>query len=219
MTRFVLVLGLGSALACAAPFQNGSFEDPTITGFGFTTIPTGWIKFDTSCGTDNCSGSGLFIQTYEAFMLPALPGGGNQAFGFGGNGNFGSSLRQTFDTVAGHNYEVSFDYLTQQGAGHEDWQVDALDGSNVLATHSQRFNDRNWVPFTFQFTAGSMSSTLRFTDTSGQETFAEHASTNWGLDLVTVTDLGGPVGSVPEPASIWLASAGLAAVGLMRRHA
>src|SRR5579864_6418721 len=177
MTRFVLVLGLASALAYASPFQNGSFEDPAITGFG-GIVPTGWTTFDTGCGIDNCSGAGVFLQTYQAFSLPALPGGGNQAVGFGGNGNTGSSIRQTFDTVTGHNYEVGFEYLIQQGSGHEDWQVDALDGSNVLATRSQRFNNTNWVPFTFQFTAGGTSSTLRFTDTSGQESAGEHGSTN-----------------------------------------
>ena len=77
----------------------------------------------------------------------------------------------------------------------------------------------NWVPFTFQFTAGSTSSELRnFTDTSGQESAAEHQTTDWGLDLVTVTDLGGPVGSVPEPASMLLTAAGLAAIVLVRRR-
>jgi hypothetical protein len=217
MARFLLVLGLGSALACAAPFQNGSFEDPAITGFG-GIVPTGWITFDTGCGMDNCSGSGVFLQTYDAFHLPALPGGGNQAVGFGGNSNTGSYLRQVFDTVAGHIYEVSFDYVIQQGIGHEDWQVDALDGSNVLVTHSQQFNTTDWVRFTFQFTANSGSSTLRFTDASGQEPIQEHASTNWGLDLVTVTDLSSD-STVPEPASILLTAAGLAAVGFLRKRA
>jgi len=200
--------------AYASPFQNGSFETPVLAGFDFTLIPPGWTKFDTSCGSDNCSGNGLFLENYGALALPALTGGGSQAFGFGGNGNFGSTLRQTFDTIAGHPYQVSFYYVIQQGTGFEDWTLDALDGINGLATKSQRFNNTAWAQGTLQFNAASTQSTLRFTDGSGVESFADHASTNWALDLVTVTDLGA---STPEPAGIILTSVGLVFLGVVRK--
>jgi len=217
--RLALLSSFAGALACASPFQNGSFETPVLAGFDFTLIPTGWTKFDHSCGSDNCSGNGLFLENYSAFSLPALAGGGSQAFGFGGNGDFGSTLRQTFDTIAGHNYQVSFYYLIQQGLGFEDWTVDALDGINNLATRSQRFNNTAWTQATLQFTAASTQSTLRFTDASGVESLSDQGSTNWALDLVTVTDLGGPVAGVPEPAQLMVTGAGLLFFGVMRRLA
>ena len=217
--RLALLSSFAGALACASPFQNGSFETPVVAGYDFTLVPPGWTKFDNTCGSDNCSGNGLFLENYSAFSLPPLSGGGSQAFGFGGNGDFGSTLRQTFDTIAGHNYQVSFYYLIQQGLGFEDWTVDALDGINNLATKSQRFNNTAWAQATLPFTAASTQSTLRFTDGSGVESPSDQGSTNWALDLVTVTDLGGPATGVPEPAQVIVTGAGLFLFGVMRRIA
>jgi hypothetical protein len=100
--KFAFLLTLGSAVLFAGPFQNGGFESPVIgAGPDFTTVPTGWTKFDPSCGAANCSGPGLFMQTYAAFGLPTTGGQGNQAFGFGGNGITTGSVLQTFDTLNG----------------------------------------------------------------------------------------------------------------------
>jgi len=52
-----------------------------------------------------------------------------QAFGFGGNSVTTGSLLQTFDTLNGASYHVSFQYVIQQGSGFEDLAAEALDGA------------------------------------------------------------------------------------------
>lgn len=217
MNRLAFFLLLANGSACAAAFLNGSFENPVVANFDAAAVPTGWTKFDTGCGVDNCPGVGVFMQTYSAFALPPLPGGGFQAVGFGGNGNIGSSVRQTFDTVAGHTYQVSFFYVIQQGGGFEDWIAEVLNGATPLTSQSQLFNNQAWQNFTFNFVAASASSTLRFTDNSGAVSPADSNGTNWGLDLVTVTDLTAPPATAPEPADLLLIATGLAAVAAIRR--
>src|SRR5436309_1539687 len=62
------------------------------------------------------------------------------------------------------------------------------------------------------FTATSTSTTLRFSDFSGLETFGDHFTTNWALDAVSVTQTSGAPG-VPEPSTFTLMSLALAAFG------
>lgn len=219
LANVFLFICLGAALLSADAFQNGGFESPVITGLDFATIPTGWVKVDPSCGT-NCSGGGLFMQLYSTFSLPTTGGEGTQAFGFGGNGVTTGSLSQTFDTIAGDMYELSFQYVIQQGSGFEDWTVDLLNGASTLATKSQQFNTQDWVTTTLDFTAGSTSTLLRFTDTSGlNESPGDHFSTNWALDAVKITDLGSGSGPspVPEPRLVWLLGLSVAALAGYRR--
>ena len=101
----VLVLGfVGTAFA--APFQNGSFEVGTPTAdpcnvalpIGSTAI-TGWtviagnIEYITHCWT---------------------PSEGARSLDLVGNGNIGG-VQQTFDTVVGATYQVSFDLAGNYG--------------------------------------------------------------------------------------------------------
>jgi hypothetical protein len=237
--RFAVLVIIGSGALFAAAFQNGGFESPVIMGGpDFVTVPTDWTKYDPSCGgTANCAGSGLFMQLYSTFGLPTTGGEGNQAFGFGGNGVQSGSLLQTFETVAGAMYHISFQYVIQQGSGLEDLVADVLDGTAAgvstdsngcsgpacLATTGDiKFNNAAWVTATLDFIASSTSTTLRFSDFSGVlESAADHVSTNWALDAVSVTETSGPTGvptGVPEPSTVALVSLGsLAALALRRR--
>jgi len=230
----MLLFGLASGGLSGAAFQNGGFETPVLPGtptFDFVVVPTGWVKFDPSCGgTANCPGSALFLELYSAFGLPATGGQGTQAFGFGGNFITSGSLIQTFDTTPGATYHVSFQYVIQQGNGFEDLVADVLGGTvSGVATNSSgctgspgclastgtvRFNTSAWVTRTLDFTAVATSTSLRFSDFSGLEP-SDHVFTNWGLDAVSVTQTGGP-SAVPEPSGLGLAVTGLAAVALLK---
>ena len=238
--RFAVLLTIGSGALAAAAFQNGGFESPVIMGGpDFVTVPTDWTKFDPSCGgTANCPGSGLFMQLYSTFGLPTAGGEGNQAFGFGGNGAQTGSLLQTFDTVAGAMYHVTFQYVIQQGSGFEDLVADVLDGpvagvsmdssgcsggACLATTGDVKFNNLAWVTASLDFTAASTSTTLRFSDFSGVfESVGDHASTNWALDAVSVIQTSsGPTSgpsTVPEPSTAALLILGTAAALALRRR-
>src|SRR6266849_4844575 len=175
--KFALLLALGSTVLFAGPFQNGGFESPVISvGPDFSSVPTGWAKVDPNVG--------LFMQTYATFGLPTTGGQGIQAFGFGGNSVTTGSLLQTFDTLNGASYHVSFQYVIQQFTGLEDLVAEALNGAvSAIGTNSAgctvgsggclantgrvQFNNTAWVTRTLDFTATSTSTTLRFSDFSG----------------------------------------------------
>jgi hypothetical protein len=210
MKKLTLLFGLASGFVFAAAFQNGGFESPVlITSPDFVTVPTGWVKFDPTA-------NGLFMEGYSTFSLPTLGGQGTQAFGFGGNGAVLGDLSQTFDTVAGTQYHVGFQYVVQQGFEFEDLKVSALDGATVLASNAIRFNDRAWVTSVLNFTAASSSTTLRFSDTTGAVDPGFGFGTNWALDAVTVNAPDTP--GVPEPSTLALAGLGLAAFLLRRAN-
>jgi hypothetical protein len=129
--------------------------------------------------------------------------------GFGGNGTTGATLSQTFDTVPGTSYTVSFFVTAQQlGSGPQSYSAQAFDGAANLGSESASIPVAlNWVGHSFSFVATGASSTLRFTDTSsGSEAFF----INWALDNVAVS-------GVPEPAVPVLLAVGLAALTFIRR--
>jgi hypothetical protein len=227
---FALLLTAGSGIVAAGPFTNGGFESPNIgTTFDFTTVPTGWTKFDPSCGgTANCPGSALFLENYGVFSLPTAGGEGVQAYGFGGNSVGTGSITQSFDTLAGGVYRVGFQYLVQQGSGFEDLVLDAFNGvvsgvsssstgctvggAGCLATSGRvQFNNTAWVTRTLDFTATGTTSTIRFSDFSGVFEPVDNFAVNWGLDAVSVTQIGGAPG-VPEPSTVVLVGLGGLAV-------
>ncbi len=213
MKKLMIVLGLGSGIVFGAAFQNGGFESPVIMSSpNFGTVPTGWTKVD-------LTGQGLFMEFYSTFGLPTLGGQGIQAYGFGGNGATSGSLSQTFDTLTAANYMVTFQYVVQQGTAFEDLMVDALNGSTVIASSNPvRFNNTAWVTAILNFTAASSSTTLRFSDitgASGDTTGGQ--STNWALDVVTVTQTSS-VSPVPEPSTLAFVGLGSLAAFAFRRR-
>lgn len=244
MKKVILVIGLFGGCLFGAAFQNGGFENP-VAPFNFNIVPTGWTKFDPSCGNiANCSGSGLFMENYSTFGLPTTGGQGVQAFGFGGNGTLTGTLLQSFDTIPLATYRISFQHVIQQGTGNEDLILDILNGAisappggadpapctgspDCLATTGRvQFNNSAWVTRTIDFVAAGPTTTARFFDASGNfETTSDHSSTNWALDAVTVTELAGPPtgvpSGVPEPATwpLIAAAVALAAVRRTRRRA
>jgi Protein of unknown function (DUF642)/PEP-CTERM motif len=211
--QVTLLFGVFSGSLLASAFQNGSFESPVMSStLDFITVPTGWTKVDPSCST---SCIGLFMQQDTKFGIPFVPANGHQSFGFGGNGVTSGSLSQTFDTVVGGIYSVSYQYLIQQGSEQEALEVDALNGGTTLATNAFLFSNTSWTTGTLQFTATGTSSTLKFSDNTGSALPGVGVSTNWALDAVTVTQ----TNATPEPASFVLAGLGAVMVVLRRRRA
>lgn len=173
---------------------NPGFEAPVLTASpDFSTIPTGWTRPDN--GTN--SGS-LFMEFYASFGLPALTGGGNQALGFGANGGEGGTISQSFNTVSGTSYEVTFNYVLQQGTENQGVKAEVLNGATSLKVDAFDFANTAWAQATFDFTATGSTSTLQISDTFPNQGL----STNWALDNVSVTSLGASTSPVPEPSSL-----------------
>jgi hypothetical protein len=204
-----------SSLALAAPFTNGSFENP---GTGAATslnnnafVVTGWSHTGTTFGD-------LYTRS-NTFGIAA--GDGLYYITWGGSGATGGTLSQTFDTVIGDIYTVNYLITTQQLAGSnlpiQSNTVAAFDGSALLNSVTNSFNMAagNWqAGTTLTFVAASTSTTLRFTDTTSS---TNSPSINWGLDVVTVNGQPGQSGAVPEPSTYALMGGSLALLAWLRR--
>jgi hypothetical protein len=205
-TTFAAGVSLGS------PFQNGGFESPGLGGAGFLGlncpgVVTGWVH------NNNCGAGSEILTASGNYGLATLDGG--QYITWGGNGAIGGTLQQTFDTAAGVVYTVNYLIAIQQNTGPgQSMKVEAFDGSILL--NSAAANNFLYLTFTpgptLTFTAGSTSTTLRFTDTTS---LANSGPANWGLDTVTVQS--NQVAGVPEPGSALMLVAGLAALILAAR--
>jgi choice-of-anchor C domain-containing protein len=149
-------------LASAAPFQNGSFEvgsPVTSPGACFVTLPngstnlTGWTVIFGNIDWDG-PGCGAQTQTDGSTSLDLV---GDQTIG---------GVQQTFDTVAGRVYQVSFDLNGNWGglpvvkplrvtvAGVT--QDYTLDTTGEDATNSPTY----WATKVFTFTATGASETI-----------------------------------------------------------
>ena len=199
MKNFVLVFGLCSGGLFAAAFTNGGFETGTApSGYDFSNVPTGWAKGPSS--------GGLFYETYISGPLSALTGEGSRAFGFGGNGSTTVSLSQTFHTLAGGTYQVSFQYIAQQNPnpGFQRLLAQALDGTTALGTAQRRFNNLARLSTTFNFVAATTATTLRFSDNRKSANDGVALNDNLALDNISVTstDTQGGGGAIPKPSTL-----------------
>lgn len=126
-----------------------------------------------------------------------------------GSGGVFGGLSQTFTTLAGQQYLLTFDYSHNPGTFSPDYaaQVTVADanapGNIVLSAEiSQPYGPAPWVAFAQTFTANSTSTVLTFIATRG--------ASNAGIYLDDVS-----IVPVPEPGSTFLLLLGLFSVGLV----
>lgn len=174
---------------------NGGFEDPTVTHPCCTTVPPdplpGWIV------TPNVNVvNGTFAST-----AGNLAEEGVQYLDLVGQGGTGS-ISQSFVTVAGQTYALSFIYSHNLFSGtpsaSASFSVDGLVGGILHSTGST--SDLDWLTYSGSFVADDASATLNFTNLTG--------GINEGVFLDAVS-----VQAVPEPATWAMMLLGFGAIG------
>ncbi|MET0308399.1 MAG: choice-of-anchor C family protein [Sphingomonas sp.] len=184
--------------ANAQAFQNGSFENGPNPG-GFSTLGNG----STAINGWTVGGASIdYIGTYW------VAGDGARSIDLSGNG--AGSVAQTFDTVVGQHYQVSFLL-----AGNPDGAPVVKNvgvGATGNATVNYTLNSAGtsheamgWTQYTYDFVATGTSTTLNFAS-------LDNSPYGAALDGVSVA-------AVPEPAAwgMMIGGFGLAGMALRRR--
>jgi hypothetical protein len=182
---FPWVVTLAVILSCATAGEaeqvvNGSFELPV--------LPPGTIFLDmmgnsiTGWTIPNDWSIGLILDYWPAFQ-------GKQSIDLDGDSGIGATIFQSFETVPGSEYWLSFAYANNIDTYTAAGRVQVLGGGAALLdttlTHSgSTVDDMNYLAFVRSFTADSPLTTLQFT----------HLGPVWGrglaIDAVSVTDVG-----------------------------
>jgi hypothetical protein len=151
LAAFAMTLNVTTA-ATAAPFTNGAFETPTVSG-SFTTAPPATIAGWSVTGSVN-HGTGPAQTTCPSGQCIDL------------NGNGPGAISQTFDTTCKPTYQVDFLMSRHVQLGATPAELEAwVDGvSKGVFKHGEAgvsAQDGKWKPHTFTFVANP-STTLAF---------------------------------------------------------
>jgi len=175
MFKSILLRTVSFLIACpcaalAVPFQNGTFLDPSCQSgacdypAGATAI-TGWTV---SKGN---------IDIYGSQVWQAPPPGGNSIDleGCCGGASLDGGMSQSFSTIAGHSYQVSF-YMSgnpQGGYAIKTMKVTAGSYSGTFSYNIQQQgnndSDMKYVTESFTFTAKSAQTTLNLASIDTQQ--------------------------------------------------
>ena len=189
-----IVLSAGAARADL--ITNGSFEQPSVTS-GYSFYTNGGVPGWTSNNNEIEIGTSSFygISNYAGTQLAEL------------NGSMYDTISQTVTGLtAGAKYTLTWAYAGRSGAGSQ--RMDVSWGGTRVATNLAA-DGTAWTTNSMLVTATSSSMVLSF---AGVNTGAG-AGPNYGnlLDGVTLN-----AAAVPEPATIALLMAGVAAVAAVR---
>jgi hypothetical protein len=191
----MLFMGVATAFAVhsapAAPnlIVNGSFETPVTSSFvvfGPGSEPAGF-------GFTATSGTVEVDNTQQAYGNPAFAGNQNLDL----DGTSAGALQQTFATIPGQTYDLTFAYSNHVNAVSTSAAVSVMDSASQVelsttVTHSgaSRAGGLNWTVFNQNFVADTAASTLSFSSLD-----AANSTNGMLLDAVSVT-------AVPEPLSL-----------------
>jgi hypothetical protein len=216
-------LGIAQNAAAANLLVNGGFETPVqgppdFASFNVpanSTLITGWNVVQGNVDLTNAADYGPGVNTLNLASVQDIDLIGDSN---GSGGKFGG-LSQSFTTVAGQQYLLTFDYSHNNGtfsaAGYAAL-VTVTDanspGTTVLSTTvSQAFGAAPWTLFSQTFIANSDSMLLSFIDTQGGFNAGIY------LDDVSVTPLTAGVPELSTWAMLILGFCGLGFVAHRRK--
>jgi len=197
----IVALGLSIQPGNASLLVNGDFEAPggsSVNPVSSSTIP-GWTF----------SGNEYLIYNQSDYNLGITAQSGDFYVSWGHSGTTGGTLSQSFSTIVGQSYLVSYYTSEQQGHATDQQVVVSVFGNDpkiALASQTTPIIDSIgiWSFNSFSFTADSTITSLQFFDAT-----AVGADANWALDTVSVTT------AVPEPSTWAMMILGFAGVGFM----
>jgi hypothetical protein len=197
------LIGAGGAAHAASLLTNGDFETAggSLNGWTITTTADGNVAAMTAAEYAACCATTGSEPAYSGNHFAAYDGG---------NVTGSATLSQTFGTVAGQTYALSFD-LGAFGGGTNTVDVTVQGVTQSFTVNANNNNDTTFHPETISFTGLGGAQTVSF----GVTTTADN--TDALLDNVA---LAGP-NLVPEPATWALLVLGFGGAGaaLRRRRA
>lgn len=189
------VLAIASFSSQASLIVNGDFEANPINPNSWTWMPSSQVP----------GWQGSNIEIWNSMNgVQAVTGNHFIELNAHGSNQGAWSIFQSFETLVGQSYELSFYYRARNGS-NEQFEVTVADLSQTLNDHT----NQGWSFFSSSFVATDTSTTLRFTS---------HNSGTIGnfLDGVSVVAQQGTA-TVSAPATLGVFAAGLLALGLLRR--
>lgn len=204
-----LALAGAAGHASAAAFTNGSFELPGGASVR-ERITTGTVPGWTYVSNNS-------YDIYESDNQDGLPAAnGTHYVSFGHNGTYGGSIFQTFNTVVGSSYTVTYAVAEQQGNDPSQvMRAIVSNGAQTLSADNTNLTLGFLAGTAITFVAQTDLTTLTFLDATPA---GGGGASNLALDAVAINGSFGSAGGVPEPAAWSLMLLGVGGVGALARR-